>query len=341
MKELDGRKLDHKTLTELRIRAVKQVEAGESPEVVIKTLGFTRCIIYRWLSKYREGGIDALKAKRLFGRPSKLTGRQLKWIYETVVEKNPMQLKFQFALWNRWMIKVLVQETFQVNLSEVSVGRLLRKLGLSPQRPLMRAYQQDKEKVQKWLEEEYPGIKKLAKAADAEIYFGDESHVRSDYHSGTTWAPVGNTPVIETTGARYSINMLSAISAKGSMRFMVTKDKVNSDTFIEFLKRLIHNAERPIFLIVDGHPVHHSKKVREHVASTSGKLQLFFLPPYSPELNPDELVWNDVKNHGIGKQIIVGPDDFKEKVSFFLRSLQKLPRIIRSFFMHPKLQYAA
>ncbi|MBF0459692.1 MAG: IS630 family transposase [Nitrospirae bacterium] len=210
MRELDGRKLDHKTLEEIRIRAVKRVEAGESPEVVIKAIGFTRGIIYSWLSKYREGGVEALKAKRLFGRVPKLTGWQLKWIYETIIDKNPMQLKFQFALWTRWMIKELIKDKFKVNLSEVSVGRLLRNLGLSPQRPLRRAYQQDKEKVKKWLEEDYPEIKRLAKAAEAEIYFGDEAHVRSDYHSGTTWAPVGDTPVIETTGARYSINMLSA-----------------------------------------------------------------------------------------------------------------------------------
>ncbi|MBF0554067.1 MAG: IS630 family transposase, partial [Nitrospirae bacterium] len=295
---------------------------------------------YNWLSKYREGGVEALKAKRLFGRPLKLAGWQLKWIYETVIDKNPMQLKFQFALWTRWMIKVLIKDKFNVNLSEVSVGRLLKRLGLSPQRPLRQAYQQDKEKVKKWREEDYPEIKRLARAVDAEIYFGDESHVRSDYHSGTTWAPVGKTPVIETTGARYSINMLSAISARGSMRFMVTKDKVNGDTFIKFLKRLIHNAERKIFLIVDGHPVHRSIKVRDYVESTSGKLQLFFLPPYSPELNPDELVWNDVKHHGIGKQRITSSDDFNKKVLYFLRSLQKLPDIIRSFFMHKKLQYA-
>ena len=272
----------------------------------MKTLGFHRSAIYQWLAKYREGGEEALRTKRITGRPLKLNGQQLKQIYDIVTMKNPLQLQFEFALWTRSMVRVLIREKFAVRLSDVSVGRLLRKLGLSPQKPLRRAYQQDQEKVNRWLQEEYPEIRKLAKKEGATIYFGDEAGVRSDYHSGTTWGIRGKTPVVKTTGARFGLNLISAVSAKGQMRFMTVDGRMNSDKFIIFLNRLIHNQEKPIFLIVDGHPSHKSGKVQKHIASTNGKLRLFFLPPYSPELNPDELVWNHLKNHHIGRKSIKG-----------------------------------
>ena len=169
VKELDGRKLDHKALEAIRMRAVKQVVAGESPETVIKALGFTRCCIYNWISKYKKGGWGALKAVTLTGRTPLLSGKQLQKLYSMITEKNPTQLNFEFALWTR-----------------STVGGVLRKLGLSPQKPLRRAYQRDKEKVEVWQEEAYPEIKREAKKERAEIYFGDEANVRSDYHSGTT-----------------------------------------------------------------------------------------------------------------------------------------------------------
>ena len=339
--KMDGRKLDHKTREEIRIRAVKQVEAGESPEVVIKALGFHRSCIYQWLAKYREGGIEGLKTRDIPGRPLKLNGSQLKKIFDIVTRKNPLQLKFEFALWTRAMVRDLIRERFGVRLSEVSVGRLLKKLGLSPQRPLRRAYQQDKDLVDEWLKDTFPKIKKSARKERATIYFGDEASIRSDYHSGTTWAVKGKTPVIETTGARFTLNLISAVSSKGLMRFMAFKGKLNSDKFIEFLKRLTHNANSPIYLIVDGHPVHRSGKVRNFVLSTKGKLKLFYLPPYSPELNPDEMVWNHLKQHKIGKSAIKGPDHMKHKIISFLRSLQRSPRKIIGFFKEPHLRYAA
>ena len=220
MKELDGRKLDRKALEEIRIRAVKRVEAGESPEVVIKALGFTRGRIYEWLAKYREGGIDALRRRKAPGKQPKLSGKQLQKLYRLIVGVDPRQLKFEFALWTRGMVRELIKRKFNVRLSEVSVGRLLRKLGLSPQRPQKKSYQQDEYLVLKWMAEDYQNIKKLAKKANAEIFFGDESTVRSDYHSGTTWAPQGKTPVVKTTGSRHKVNLISAISPRGAMKFM-------------------------------------------------------------------------------------------------------------------------
>jgi transposase len=279
MNELDGRKINRKALEEIRIRAVKRVEDGESPETVIKALGLTRPRIYEWLAKYREGGIEALRSRKAPGKPPKLTGKQIKKVYRLVVGVDPRQLKFEFALWTRGMIRELIRREFKVQLSEVSVGRLLKKLGLSPQRPQRRSYQQDELLVVKWMAEDFPEIKKLARKENAEIFFGDEASVRSDYHSGTTWAPRGQTPVVQTTGSRHKVNLISAISPRGSLRFMVTEGSVTSPVFIEFLKRLIAKAKRPIFLIVDNHSVHCSTKVREFVKSTNGRLRLFFQPP--------------------------------------------------------------
>jgi transposase len=270
-----------------------------------------------------------------------MDGKALSWLYETITLKNPLQLKFTFALWTARMVGELIHKKYGIRLSKASVCRLLNQLGLTPQRPVWRAYQQRPEDVQRWLNEEYPSIKALAKSANAMIFFGDEAGVRSDHHAGTTWAPKGRTPVVSSTGARFGMNLISAVSAQGEFRFMVTHGRVGAGVFIEFLKRLIYNAERPIFLIVDGHPAHKAKMVTRFVASLDGKLRLFFLPPYSPELNPDERVWNDLKNNSIGRQMITSPEDLKHKVLSHLRSIQKSPDRVRAFFQNETTAYAA
>jgi transposase len=339
MMKQDGRALDHKALEAIRIRAVQSVEAGESPEDVIRTLGFGRTVIYNWLAKYREGGIDALRAKAISGRPSKMTGRQLQWVYKTVTGKSPLQLRFEFALWTRSMIRELIREKFGVRLSEVSVGRMLRKLGLSPQKPLRRAYERDPELVEIWRKKQFPEIRRLAKKERATLYFSDEAGVRSDFHAGTTWALKGQTPIVPATGQRFGMNLISAISPRGDFRFMTVEGRMNAEKFIEFLKRLIHNAPHPVFLVVDRHPSHRAKKVLTFVRSTKGRLRLFFLPPYAPDLNPDEHVWNHLKNHGVGKQAIRSRDQFRKVVLGHMRSLQRLPDLIRSFFRDSHLRY--
>lgn len=341
MQRQDARKLDHATLEAIRIRAVQQVQAGESPEVVIRALGFSRACIYQWLAAYRADGWDGLKAGRIAGRPKKLTAGQIRWIYKTVTGKNPLQLDFPFALWTRQMISTLIYRRFGLKLSLTSVGRLLAQLGLSCQKPLFRAWQQDASRVEQWMKKEYPAIRAMAKRSGAEIFFEDESGVRSDFHSGTTWAPKGKTPVVRVTGQRFSLNMISAISPKGSLRFMVVRGGVGAQVFIKFLQRLMHGRRRPVYLIVDGHPAHRAKVVKKYVESLDGRLQLFFLPPYSPELNPDELVWNDVKNNGVGRSVVTGPRDLHRAVVGRLRFLQKTPERVRSFFQAPETKYAA
>jgi transposase len=339
MKDSDGRKIDRKALEAIRIRAVQRVETGESPEVVIKALGFTRSLIYEWIAKYREGGLEALKSRKAPGKSPKLNGSQLQKVYRFVVGVDPRQLKFEFALWTRAMVCELIYREFKVKMSEVSVGRMLRKLGLSPQRPTHRAIQRDDLSVYKWMAEDFPAIRKLATEQNAEIFFGDESSVRSDYHSGTTWSPIGKTPVVKTTATRHKVNLISAISPRGTMRFMATEGNVTSSVFIEFLKCLLHKAERPVFLVVDNHSVHRSGEVREFVKKQKGKLRLFFLPPYSPELNPDEHVWNYLKNHKIGRQTTKNGFELAKRVQSIMLSLQKLPEKVKSFFRHPWTKY--
>lgn len=342
MKRRDARTLDHKTLEEIRIRAVERVQAGESPEVVIQALGFTRSCIYTWLARYRAGGWSALKARALKGRPLKVRAAQMQWLYATITGKSPLQFRFEFALWTREMIRILLREHFGLKLSLASVGRLLKQLGLTCQRPLFRAMEQDPERVRQWLEKEYPAIREQARRCGAEIYFGDEAGVRSDCHAGTTWGIKGKTPVVRTTGQRSSVNMISAVSSRGRLRFMLSKGRVNGLVFVVFLKRLMHNAPRPVFLILDGGSYHRSRPVKDYVAGLEGKLRLFFLPPYSPELNPDEQVWNYVKHHGVAKSALRGgKTELRNSVLARLRSLQRLPWTIRMFFLTPDTQYAA
>jgi transposase len=339
MKTQDGRKLSSKTLEEIRIRAIQRVQDGESPETVIRTLGFTRACIYNWLARYRAGGWDALKTGSRTGRPRKLNGSHLSWIYQTVADKDPLQMKFPFALWTRSMVAIVIRRQFGIRLSDASVGRLMRQLGLSCQRPLFRAYQQRPEAVEQWKQRVFPDIKKRAKKLGATIYFEDESGIRSDFHSGTTWAPKGQTPVVQVTGARFSLNMIGAIDMKGQLRFMVVKGSVASQHICDFLKRLMHNAESPVFLIWDGHPTHRSKIVHECIDSFEGKPEVYTRPSYSPELNPTEQVWNNVKHHGVGRKKVFGPDQMKALVIGQLRRSQKLPATVKSFFRHPDCAY--
>jgi transposase len=339
MRDDDGRKLDHKTLEQLRIRAVGQVEQGAHPDEVAAGLGMTRAAVYSWLAKYREGGLEALKARPVPGRPPKLSGHQLARLYGLVVGNDPRQLRFAFALWTRAMVRELIRREFGVALSEVSVGRLLRKLGLSPQRPLYRAWQQNPQAVARWKAEEYPAIRELAAQVGATIYFADEAGVRSDYHAGTTWAPVGQTPVVATTGDRFGVNLISAVSAKGALRFAAYQGSLNGPVFIDFCRRLLHDAPGPVFLVLDGHPVHRSKAVKQFADATGGQLRLWFLPGYSPELNPDEWVWKNSKHDRIGRAGVTSPEDLKAKALAALHRLQRLPHLIQGFFRDPNLRY--
>jgi transposase len=237
------------------------------------------------------------------------------------------------------MVANLIRRQFGLKLSLTSVGRLLGQLGFTCQKPLYRAYQRDPEQVKRWKEEVFPRIQQRAKKEGAVIYFQDESGVRSDFHSGKTWALKGRTPIVEATGARFGLNMMAAITPRGQMHFMLVKGTVGSEQIVEFLKRLMSGHGQKVLLIWDGHPTHKSKAVKECIASFDGRLEIFLLPPYSPDLNPIEQLWNHAKGNGVGRQIINGPDQLKTAVINKLRSLQKLPKLIASFFRHPDCEY--
>ena len=315
----DARALDRVTLTELRKRGVAAVQSGESPTLVAAALG-GRCAAVGYVLQ--------------------LDARALRWVYNTVANKNPQQLYFPFALWTVAMVQTLIAERYQVQLSHSSVCRLLHQLGLSAQRPLWRAYQHPPSAVPRWFAKAYPSIRRRAKREGAQIFFADEAGVRSDFHSGTTWGRRGKTPVVSSTGARFGANLISAISAQGQLRFMLTKGRVTAAVFIEFLRRLLANVATPIFVVVDGHPTHRAKSVARFVSAQEGKLALFLLPPYSPELNPDELVWNDLKVHGTGRRLITSPIQLRQTIIAHMRQLQKLPALVRSFFHAPTTRYA-
>src|SRR4051794_26141527 len=222
VRDNDGRKLDHQTLEAMRLRAVDAVESGVHPEDVAASLGMGRGTVYGWLAKYREGGREALKARPVPGRPPKLTGAQMRTLYTLIAGADPGQYELGFALWTRELVRELIRREFRVSLSAVSVGRLLRALGLSPQRPLWRAWQADPQGVERGENEQVPSIRPQAQGEGGAIYFADEAGIRSDYHAGTTWAPVGQTPVVKATGARHSLNMISAVTAQGLLRFPPT-----------------------------------------------------------------------------------------------------------------------
>lgn len=338
-KTIDARSYSHAHLEAMRKDAVKRVEAGESPEFVAAGLGINRRTMYRWLAAYHYGGEEALAAKPIPGAPPKLSAAQMAKLARIIRTKNPLQLNFEFALWTLAMIRELIRREFGVSLSEVSVGRLMKRLGFTPQRPLYRAWQQDAGLVEAWRQHEFPAIAARAKREGALIFFADESGVRSDYHAGTTWGERGRTPIVKATGRRYRLNMLSAVNALGHFRFMVVETSVTGAVFRDFLRRLITGVERKIFLIVDGHPAHKSPQVTRFVAEHADRIELFFLPPYAPELNPDEIAWAHVKAR-MAKATVASKEALKAVLINTKCGLQKLPHLVASFFHTPSCRYA-
>ena len=295
MRDNDGRKLDHKTLEALRIRAVDQVGEGAHPEDVAAALGLHRKTVYGWLAKYREGGKDALRAQPVPGLPPKLAGPQLSRLYALIAGRDPRQMQFEFALWTREMVREVIRREFGVACRWLVWAGFCASSACRRSGHCTALISRIPRRSGRWKNQEYPAIRAQAEAEGATIWFADEAGIRSDYHAGTTWSPVGQTPQVKNTGARYSVNMISAVSAKGALRFAVYEGNTNAATFIDFCKRLLHDAPGPVYLIVDGHPAHRATAAKEFAASTEGRLKLFLLPGYSPELNPDEWVWKNVK----------------------------------------------
>lgn len=294
-RDMDGRALSHGELQTMRQRAVKAVMNGQAVASVAAAYGLNIRTVFRWLAAYVSGGQNALLAKPIAGRPPKLTAEEMRWVAKAVRDNSPLQWQFEFALWTLSLIGHLIERQFGKKLSAATVRNVMKSLGFSALRPLTRAWQQDPVLVERWQAEDYPAIRAEARALGATIYFADEAGVRSDYHAGTSWAPVGQTPVVEATGSRFGLNMISAVGTQGELRFMLHEGSVTATVFRDFLKRLLVGARKPVFVIADGHPIHKARLVRQFVESTQGRLKLFLLPAYSPQLNPDEQVWGNVK----------------------------------------------
>jgi transposase len=333
------KRIPRRSLEDVRMLAVTAMQKGMHPDDVADLYDVGRSTVYNWRKMHLENGPAALTVKYSPGRPTRLTDRQREQLRKLVVGKDPRQLQFDFALWTRHMVRDLIKREFGVDYTPQAVGTILRDMGLSPQRPLIRAYEQNPELVRKWKQEEFPAIVAAAKAAGGTVFFCDEAGIRTDYHSGTTWAPVGQTPIVRGTGNRESINMISAISMRGKIHFSFVDGNINAVSFIDYLKKLMHDIPGPIFLIADGHGAHTAKITQEFVAGTEGRLNLFFLPPYSPELNPDEWVWKNVKHDWIGKMASRNAAEMRNGITKAVSRLQSAAQFVLSFFRDPDLAY--
>ena len=338
----DARSLPSIAQEDLRQKAVKAVLDGKKQLEVAETLGVTRQNVGKWVKKFRQGGEKALKAKRR-GRPK--GGSLLRWqaaqIAKTVVNHYPEQLRLPFYLWTREAVGQLIEQRFGIGLSVWTVGRYLGRWGFTPQKPVRRAYEQDPEVVQRWLEEEYPAIQRQAKKEKGVIYWGDEMGLRSDHAVGRSYGRRGQKPVIPGTGQRFRCNMISAITNQGRLNFMVFKDGFNTDVFLEFLRRLLRQVRRNVFLIVDGHPVHHGTKVKNWIQKHARRISLFYLPGYSPELNPDELLNQDVKSNAVGRRRARTQPELAATTRSYLRSRQRQPHIVKKYFLEQHVRYAS
>ena len=293
-------------------------------------------------TRYNQKGIRGLSSKKRGVQDGKkISGKQAAEVRELIKVKMPDQLKLPFGLWTIEAVQQLMFERYGIDLSRWQVGRYLKNWGFTPQKPIARAFEQKPEKVKAWLNEEYPAIKKRALKEKAVIYFGDETGMRSDHQAGRSYAPSGKTPVIKKTGQRFSLNMISAISNKGHLQFMLLDGRFNGDVFISFLKRMIKYSKEKIYFITDGHPAHKTKKLDERLGENKNRIEIFFLPPYSPELNPQEYVNQDVKTNIIGKRRPINKAQMRTNVEDFMHRRKNDRKQVQKYFHVSHVRYAA
>lgn len=342
MKIKDARSLPIVAQADLRKKAVLAVLNGAKQVEVANLFGVTRQSVGKWVAHYREGGRKRLEAKRR-GRPK--GGSLLPWqaaqIAKTVIDRPPEQLRLPFFLWTREAVSQLIEQRFGIRLSVWTVGRYLNRWGFTPQKPVRKAFERNPEAVRRWLEEEYPGIRGKAKGEKATIYWADEMVLRSDHAVGRTYGRRGQTPVIPGTGQRFGCNMISAITNRGQLHFMVFKRHFTAEILINFLNRLIRQSKRKVFLIIDGHPVHKSAKVKKWLAAKQKHIRMFLLPGYSPDLNPDEMLNQDVKSNAVGRKRAHDQKELVANVRSFLWGRQRQPHIVKRYFHEEHVRYAA
>lgn len=340
----DARSLTPQVQAALRYRAVKAVLDGMTQIEVADVFVITRQAVGKWMKAYRRGGKASLAARKRGPKQprAKLKGWQSATICKLIRDQHPEQLKLPFYLWTSDAVRMLIRRKFGIKLSGRSVRRYLKRWNFTPQKPKRVAYERNSEAVTRWLAEEYPEIRQRARHEKARIYWGDAMGMRSDHQAGRSYAPKGRTPTTLGTGKRFKMNMLSAITNRGHLAFMIFKSRFTAPVFLQFLRRLVKESpQRKVFLIVDRHPVHRSGRVREWLANHTDQIEMFFLPGYSPELNPDEMLNHDVKSNAVGKQRPYNLPQMMRTVRYYLVKRRRSPDLVRRYFHEESVRYAA
>jgi len=344
MDKEDARKLHPAAQEEKRKLAVRLSKRGLLNKDIAEQVSVHALTVGRWLAKYREGGMKALLAQtrgRRVGSGRQLTPEQEDTLQRMLIDKTPDQLKLQYALWTRSAVQQLIKQETGLTVPIRSVGEYLNRWGFTVQKPKKQAYEQRPAEVKEWLDQEYPAIHARAKAEKAEIHWGDETGLRSDSQHVRGYAPKGRTPTLRLNAKRASINLISTVTNQGKVRFRVFDGTMNADILIDFMKRLIKDAKRKVFLILDNLRVHHAKVVKAWLAEHLEDIEVFYLPAYSPELNPDEYLNCDLKAGVHGGVPARSKDQLKAKAIAHLRKLQKMPARVMKYFKAPSIQYAA
>ena len=345
MKTKDTRKISKEARAELRNRAVQAFLStpGKNMGKMAKTFSVRRQTLRKWVRDYKKSGeksfsFDFRGAKKW--QNAKLSPQQSGALRRIIINKTPEQLQFPFMLWTRHAIRDLVLKRYNIKLGMTTISDYMKKWGMTSQKPKLRSYRQQPEVVQKWIMDVYPSIKKEAKNEGATIHWGDETAIRSQDQVGKGYSLCGKTPVLKTSGGRFGVNMISSITNQGTMRFMLFEGSNNAKKFVDFLRRLTKNQKRKIFLILDNARVHHAIIVQEWLEKHKNKIKVFYLPTYSPEYNPDELLNNTLKSKLKNTTKAQNKESLVNTVSSILKSLQKTPKIIRSFFDTETTRYA-
>lgn len=342
MDNTDTRTLNQETQFHLRKQIVRLRTKGVSNKDVAAITGTSASHCSRIWSSYKNDGADTIlpgKRGRRKGEKRVLDADQEKEIQKIIIDKTPDQMKFSFMLWTREAVRQLIKFKYHIDIPLRSISRYLERWNFTAQRPLKRAYEQDPKRVEKWMKEEYPVIKERASKENAEIFWGDETGIQNGASYSRGFAPAGQTPVLALAAKKSRINMISAISNRGSSRFMIYEDTMDSGRLIDFMKRLIKGQERKVFLILDNLRVHHSKAVTSWIEENRDKIELFYLPPYAPERNPDEYLNNELKHSVHSGLHPKTKDDIVGKVRSFMMRLKKRPHHVKSYFRHKKLAY--
>ena len=343
-RDRDFRKLAPNVQAELRRRAVAMVDAGKRQQAAADAVGVSRRFVGKWLDARRklgDAGLDGGQRGRRPGEQMAVDPKTAERIRRKIADKCPDQLKLPFALWTREAVRDLVVKECGIRLSLQAVSNYLARWGMTPQRPAKRAKEQDAAAVAQWLSKTYPGIVRRAKREKAEIQWADETGISNQANYGRSFAPRGRTPVVTRTAIRFTQSMISSVTNQGRLRFMIYNGALNVSIFLAFLKRLVRDATRKIFLVVDNLRVHHAKAVMAWAANNKAKIELFFLPAYAPQHNPDEYLNNDVKQGLARRQLPKDKAAMKGALSSYMHGLQKQPEKVKSFFQAPNVRYAA